>query len=112
MQKEVSSTHVQSYIDKHEYTSPLEALPMPTKRFSRLPYRYMFGLFTTTRILLILVTYIGVVLLTAPKYSSTPTQSSRVAQRDEGKQADENHLPVEERNSGEREQIDQSGFLV
>jgi DNA invertase Pin-like site-specific DNA recombinase len=29
----------------------------------------------------------------------------RVAQRDEGKQADENHLPVEERSSGEREQI-------
>ena len=73
MQKEVSFTHVQSHMDKTEYTSPLEALPMPTKRFSQLPYRYMFGLFTTTRILLILVTYIGVVLLTAPKYSSTPT---------------------------------------
>jgi hypothetical protein len=29
----------------------------------------------------------------------------RVAQRDEGKQVDENHLPVEERDSGEREQI-------
>jgi hypothetical protein len=28
-----------------------------------------------------------------------------VAQRDEGKQADEKHLPVEERDSGEREQI-------
>jgi amino acid transporter len=29
----------------------------------------------------------------------------RVAQRDEGKQADEKHLPVEERDSGELEQI-------
>ncbi len=37
--------------------------------------------------------------------SPATTIYPRVAQRDEGKQADEKHLPVEERDSDELEQI-------
>src|ERR1700730_2636537 len=38
----------------------------------RPPLRDILGLFTMSRVLLIMVTYFGYILLTAPKYSSLP----------------------------------------
>ncbi|GAC1660332.1 MAG: hypothetical protein PVS3B3_30340 [Ktedonobacteraceae bacterium] len=73
MQKNSITEHVQQHIDKQKYVSSSAFPFIQVGRLSQLPYRYILWLFTTTRVLLILVTYIGVVLLTVPKYSSTPT---------------------------------------
>lgn len=73
MQRNFVTKHGHSYIDEQEYI-PSSASPTTWVDYlSQLPYRYMLWLFTTTRLLLLLVTYVGVVLLTVPKYSSTPT---------------------------------------
>jgi hypothetical protein len=45
------------------------------------------------------------------KRQSKASSHPRVAQRNEAKQADEKHLPVEERSSGECEQIRASFYL-
>ncbi len=73
MQKDSVTEHIQQNIDKKEYMSSSAYPTTRAGRLAQLPYRYILWLFTTTRVLLILVTYIGVVLLTVPKYSSTPT---------------------------------------
>ncbi len=76
MQKDSVTEHVQSNRDnrdKQEDTPSSAPIAAQEERFSWLSYRYILWLFTTTRVLLILVTYVGVILLTAPKYSSTPT---------------------------------------
>ena len=73
MQKDSVTEPVQQDRDKQEHTSPSMFSVTRVGLLSQLPYRYILWLFTTTRVLLILVTYVGVVLLTVPKYSSTPT---------------------------------------
>ena len=73
MQKDSVTQPVQQDRDKQEHTSSCMPSVTQVGLLSQLPYRYILWLFTTTRVLLILVTYIGVVLLTVPKYSSTPT---------------------------------------
>src|ERR1700693_4706141 len=44
----------------------------------RAPIRDIIWLFLLTRLLLVLVTYFGFVLLTAPKYSSTPVDIGKL----------------------------------
>ncbi len=73
MQKNFAIKHIQQYIGKKEYNSSTVFHDLWLAALARLPYRYILWLFTMTRVLLILVTYIGVVLLTVPKYSTTPT---------------------------------------
>ncbi len=73
LRKLSSAKPVQQDADNAEHTSLSEPLATRVRRSAALPYGYILWLFTVSRIFLILVTYVGVVLLTVPKYSHTPT---------------------------------------
>ena len=73
MQKNFATEHIQHYRGKKEDASSTVSHTLWLSSLSHLPYRYILWIFTVTRVVLLLVTYVGVVLLTVPKYSTTPT---------------------------------------